>query len=67
MVTVPLGVLAAAVLMPDAGGAAAAQFFFLSTLGTYSLFPLLFEPREYPIKARAEGVCAFGGGTGGVP
>ena len=52
MVTVPLGVLAAAGLMPDAG-AAAAQFFFLSTLGTYSLFPLLFEPREYPVKARA--------------
>ncbi|PRW44369.1 putative dolichyl pyrophosphate Glc1Man9 c2 alpha-1,3-glucosyltransferase [Chlorella sorokiniana] len=49
MVTVPLAVMAAAGLMPD-GRRAAADFLFLSTVGTYSLFPLLFEPEEYPIK-----------------
>eukprot|EP00897_Mesotaenium_endlicherianum_P001272 jgi/Mesen1/1172/ME000124S00207 len=28
----------------------ARQFVFLSTVANYSLFPLLFEPKEYPIK-----------------
>lgn len=51
MVAVPLGVLAAAGLMP-AGCAAAGDYLFLSTVGAYSLFPLLFEPQEYPIKVR---------------
>lgn len=51
MVSVPLGVLVAAGRMPG-GRAAAGDFLFLSTLGTYSLFPLLFEPQEYAIKVR---------------
>ncbi|KAL4420176.1 hypothetical protein ABPG77_008312 [Micractinium sp. CCAP 211/92] len=48
MVTVPLGLLAIAGLLPSS--AAAGDFLFLNTVGTFSLFPLLFEPREYPIK-----------------
>jgi len=44
MVTVPLGLIAA-------DNANYRRFsFFLSTVGHYSLFPLLFTPTEYPIK-----------------
>lgn len=51
MVAVPLGLLAAAGRMPG-GRAAAGDCLFLSTVGTYSLFPLLFEPQEYAVKVR---------------
>lgn len=48
MVTVPLAIFAAV-----AGDAASArQYAFLNTVGTYSLFPLLFRPQEYLIKVR---------------
>ena len=50
MVTVPLAIFAAA-----AGDAASArQYAFLNTVGTYSLFPLLFRPQEYLIKVRQQ-------------
>lgn len=48
MVIVPLGVFALA----DWSRADLARFAFLSTLGTYSLLPLLHRPEEYAIKAR---------------
>lgn len=31
---------------------AAGEYMFLSTVATYAIFPLLFTPTEYPIKAR---------------
>ena len=58
MVSAPLG----AALALDAADASvsretfntrAGEFVFLTVTGTYALFPLLFEPREWPIKVSA--------------
>eukprot|EP00887_Chlorella_sp_A99_P001593 scaffold8.g1593.t1 len=51
-----LMVILPAAAMAVGSCAAAADFLFLSTLGTYSLFPLLFRPEEYAIKARKGGL-----------
>ncbi|KAI3428699.1 hypothetical protein D9Q98_007523 [Chlorella vulgaris] len=50
MISVPMGVLAAAGLMPGSRAEALSDFLFLNTVGCYSLFPLLFGAEEYPIK-----------------
>ena len=44
MVTVPLALNAAD------GTLAAQEYMFVATVATYSLFPLLFTPAEYPLK-----------------
>lgn len=46
MTLIPLGVVAAA----GDDAAAPGEFAFLSTLGTYALFPLLYRPEEYLVK-----------------
>lgn len=46
MVLVP----AAVFVVHETHPALANRFFFLTTLGTYSLFPLLYRPEEYSIK-----------------
>ncbi|KAH0462529.1 hypothetical protein IEQ34_010104 [Dendrobium chrysotoxum] len=43
-ITIPLGIIAADSL------ADARHYFLLSIVSCYSMFPLLFEPQEYPIK-----------------
>ena len=44
MVTVPLA------LNAGDGTLAAQEYMFVATVATYSLFPLLFTPAEYPLK-----------------
>jgi hypothetical protein len=57
MVSVPLAVMAAA----SGSREAARQAHFLTLLGTYSLFPLLFEWREYAVKVgRGCGAAGLG-------
>ena len=58
MVSAPLGVAAAldaadATVSPESFARRAGEFVFLTVTGTYALFPLLFEPREWPIKVAA--------------
>ena len=58
MVSAPLGVAAAldaadAAVSPDAFAKSAGAFLFMTVTSTYALFPLLFEPREWPIKVAA--------------
>ena len=58
MVSAPLGVAAAldaadAAVSPDAFAKSAGAFLFMTVTSTYAMFPLLFEPREWPIKVAA--------------
>jgi alpha-1,3-glucosyltransferase len=58
MVSAPLGVAAAldaadAAVSPDAFAKSAGAFLFMTVTSTYALVPLLFEPREWPIKVAA--------------
>lgn len=58
MVSAPLGIAAAldaadAAVSPDAFAKSAGAFLFMTVTSTYAMFPLLFEPREWPIKVAA--------------
>ena len=58
MVSAPLGVAAAldaadAAVSADAFAKRAGAFLFVTVTSSYALFPLLFEPREWPIKVAA--------------